>query len=145
MITSNVSDQTLSVSDAEIDTTTDATNAPTTPVKSAQTKHALSNVKAESAAPLVLPHANANYLHNPAPDYPEESRDQEEEGKVLLRVFVNTEGRVEQLAVKKSSGYSRLDQAALTTVKHWHFVPAHRGDVNEAAWIVIPISFNLEG
>lgn len=144
-IASQANSQSLAASDSESETVTDPTHLATTPVRPTQTKQALSNVKPESSAPLILPQASANYLHNPAPDYPEASKDQEEEGKVLLRVLVNAAGRVDQLTLKKSSGYARLDQSALTTVKTWRFVPAHRGDVNEAAWVVIPISFNLEG
>jgi protein TonB len=47
--------------------------------------------------------------------------------------------------VQKTSGFSRLDQAALETVKHWRFVPARRGSQIVPAWVVVPISFSLEG
>lgn len=117
----------------------------TSPPISAQAKPTNLNHPTESNESLVLPQAHANYLHNPAPDYPEASRDAEEEGKVFLRVFVNIEGSVDQIVLKKSSGYPRLDQSALSTVKHWRFLPAHRGSEKVAAWVVVPISFNLEG
>jgi len=47
--------------------------------------------------------------------------------------------------LKTSSGSPRLDQAALDTVKRWRFVPARQGDQSVAAWVVVPISFSLEG
>lgn len=96
-------------------------------------------------APLSLPSLQADYLNNPAPDYPDDSRRQGEQGRVLLRVFVNAAGVVEQVALRKSSGYLRLDQAALETVKTWHFVAGRRGTEAVAAWVVVPISFSLEG
>jgi protein TonB len=97
------------------------------------------------AAPLTLPHLNADYLDNPPPTYPRISRRLGEQGKVLLRAMINTDGTVAQLVVRKTSGFSRLDQAALETVKNWRFVPARRGGQIVPAWVVVPISFSLEG
>lgn len=103
-------------------------------------------VSNESEKVLVtLPSLNANYLQNPAPIYPSQARENGEEGKVLLRVFVNENGTVEKLILKKSSGYALLDDAAKETVEKWKFVPAKQGDKTIAAWVVVPISFHLEG
>jgi protein TonB len=96
-------------------------------------------------AGLTLPNLHADYLNNPALAYPDDARRQGEQGRVLLRVFVNAEGSVEQLSLRKSSGYPSLDRAALETVKTWHFVPAQPGTEAVAAWVVVPISFSLEG
>jgi len=38
-----------------------------------------------------------------------------------------------------------LDHAARDTVRGWRFAPARRGDVPVPAWVLIPISFRLEG
>jgi TonB family C-terminal domain len=96
-------------------------------------------------APLTLPSLHADYLNNPAPVYPDDARRKGEQGRVLLRVFVNASGTVEHVALRKSSGYPRLDQAALETVQTWRFVAAKRDTVSVAAWVVVPISFSLEG
>lgn len=96
-------------------------------------------------APVTLPHLNADYLNNPAPDYPSTSRQSGEQGRVLMRALIDAEGRVERIELRKTSGYNLLDQAALDTVKNWRFVPAYRGKQPVSAWIVIPISFTLEG
>ena len=95
--------------------------------------------------PTSMPNLNADYLHNPAPDYPALSREQGEQGKVLVRAMINTDGTVAQLELRKTSGFERLDKAALETVRHWRFVPARRGDQAVPAWVVVPISFTLEG
>lgn len=95
--------------------------------------------------PIILPNLNADYLKNPAPIYPALSRQNGEQGKVLVRVFVNENGKAEKVTLKKSSGYEQLDDSALETVKNWQFVPAHRGIEAVSAWVVVPISFSLEG
>lgn len=86
---------------------------------------------------------DANYLKNPAPAYPAMSRRLGEEGHVVLRVFVDVEGRAEQIEIKSSSGFPRLDQAAEDAVRRWKFVPARRGDEVVATWVAVPIIFNL--
>jgi protein TonB len=94
---------------------------------------------------VTRPHLNAGYLNNPAPAYPALSRQLGEQGKVLVRVLVNAEGNVEHVVLRKTSGYDGLDEAALETVKQWRFVPAKRAAQPIAAWVVVPISFSLEG
>ncbi|UOA10740.1 energy transducer TonB [Methylobacter sp. S3L5C] len=95
--------------------------------------------------PVTLPNLNADYLNNPAPDYPSVSRELGEQGRVLLRAMINSDGTVAQVVLRKSSGFNRLDQAALDTVKKWRFVPAQRGEQKISAWIVVPVTFSLEG
>ncbi|HJV48801.1 MAG TPA: energy transducer TonB [Geothrix sp.] len=96
---------------------------------------------AESVAP---PRFDAAYLQNPEPGYPALSRRFGEEGRVILRVLVNPEGQPEQVEVRQSSGHARLDQAALGTVRRWRFTPARRGSERLAAWVLVPLSFQLD-
>lgn len=86
---------------------------------------------------------DASYLKNPAPAYPAMSRRLGEEGRVVLRVFVDTEGKPEKVELKSSSGFPRLDQSAEDAVRRWKFVPAKRGDETVATWVAVPIAFNL--
>jgi periplasmic protein TonB len=94
-------------------------------------------------APVSSPHINANYLDNPKPPYPPISRLSGEEGTVLLRVYVNADGTVGKLELQHTSGFFRLDRSAMDTVTNWRFTPAHQGNQAIAAWVVIPVSFNL--
>lgn len=87
---------------------------------------------------------DADYLHNPSPTYPALSRRRGEEGKVVLRVSVTPQGTADSVEVGTSSGSSRLDEAALNTVKNWKFIPAKRGDVSIQSWVLVPIIFRLE-
>ncbi len=101
---------------------------------------------AAPAAPakLELPSSDAEYLHNPKSEYPRLSRQRNEQGRVLVSVYIGTDGTAQKAEVKVSSGFERLDQAALATVKSWRYVPGKRGGVPEAMWFTVPINFVLE-
>ncbi|MBX3651759.1 MAG: TonB family protein [Burkholderiales bacterium] len=101
-------------------------------------------VAAEAApAPVIPPQFNAGYLNNPAPVYPAVSRRLGEEGRVVLRVFVDERGLPARVELRTSSGHERLDGIAMQTVRQWKFVPARRGDQAVSAWVLVPISFSL--
>lgn len=85
------------------------------------------------------------YLENPAPRYPLASRLLGEEGRVLLRVLVDTSGLARSVSLHRSSGHARLDGSALEAVWSWKFHPAKRGGKPVEAWVVVPIRFSLEG
>lgn len=95
--------------------------------------------------PVTPPVFNADYLENPPPAYPALSRRLGEQGRVILRVLVSTAGRADEVQIRTSSGHPRLDDAARDTVRAWRFVPAKRGEQPVAAWVLVPISFRLEG
>lgn len=95
--------------------------------------------------PVIPPNFNADYLQNPAPPYPPLARRMGEQGRVILRVLVSAEGMPERVELRRSSGSSRLDESALTTVRTWKFLPARQGDHPVAAWVLVPISFSLQG
>ena len=94
---------------------------------------------------VTAPIFTADYLENPPPTYPVRSRRLGEQGRVILRVLVNAGGSADEVQVRESSGHARLDDAARDTVRGWRFVPAKRGDTPVPAWVLIPISFRLEG
>lgn len=100
-------------------------------------------VAAAQPSPVAPPRFNADYLNNPAPQYPAVSRRLREEGRVTLRVFVDVRGFPARIELRTSSGYERLDHIALETVRQWKFVPARRGDEAVSAWVLVPISFSL--
>jgi protein TonB len=119
--------------------------APTASASASAPAPSSASASEAASAPMTLPNLNADYLHNPAPAYPSASRQLGEQGKVLLRVLVNSDGQVEQVTLRRSSGFERLDQAAQETVQKWRFVPARRGEQVVSAWVVVPVSFSLEG
>lgn len=100
---------------------------------------------APPAAAVSEPHFDAAYLDNPAPVYPALSRRMGEEGRVVLRIFVEPNGRASQVQIKASSSSPRLDQAAQDAVSRWKFFPAQRGAEAIGAWVLVPIVFKLRG
>lgn len=95
-------------------------------------------------APMTAARYNAAYLNNPAPSYPSLSRRLGEQGKVLLRVQVSAEGRPLSVAIRKSSGFERLDEAAVKAAERWRFVPATQGGSSVVSWVDVPIQFSLD-
>lgn len=94
-------------------------------------------------APMTAARFDADYLHNPKPVYPTFSRRNGEEGKVMLRVRVGSEGAAQEVEIKQSSGFPRLDNAAREAVAKWRFIPARRGDEAMESWVTVPITFAL--
>jgi protein TonB len=77
------------------------------------------------------------------PTYPSASRRASEEGTVRLKVLVDEKGRPKNVAVAASSGFPRLDQAAMDAVRKWRFVAATNGTNAIAAWTQVAITFRL--
>jgi TonB family protein len=83
-------------------------------------------------------------LNNIAPDYPSLSRKLGEQGSVVVRVLVGIDGLPIQLVLHISSGFHRLDQAAMDAAERWHYIPAkHNGQLVDA-WLKVPFSFVLD-
>ena len=95
-------------------------------------------------AKVELPSTNAEYLQNPAPYYRPASRRAGEQGKVIVRVLIGTDGTAKEAELRQSSGFDRLDRAALETVRKWRYVPGKRNGVPETMWFNVPINFVLE-
>jgi protein TonB len=105
-----------------------------------------SNAPPAPAAPpkVELPSSDADYLNNPKPQYPALSKRLNEQGKVVVRALIGTDGQATQAAVKTSSGFDRLDQASVNTVLKWRYVPGKRGGVPEAMWFDVPVNWVLQ-
>jgi periplasmic protein TonB len=100
---------------------------------------------APPAPPKVTqPSTDADYLNNARPQYPPMSKRLNEQGKVVVRALIGTDGTASQASIKSSSGFDRLDQAALATVLKWRYVPGKRGGVPEAMWFDVPVNWVLQ-
>jgi periplasmic protein TonB len=96
------------------------------------------------AGGVLAPGFDAAYLRNPGPEYPLLSRRFGEEGRVVLAVLVSAQGLPDRVELRRGSGHPRLDQAALAVVRRWRFTPARRGTEALAAWVLVPLSFQLD-
>ena len=129
---------------------TPAPNAPTGTVIPQTAPASISApVAAATAAPssqpaVQMPSSDADYLQNPKPAYPSISRRLNEQGKTTVRVLIGADGQPQRAEISKSSGFSRLDDAALATVMRWRYVPGKRGGVPEPMWFNVPINWVLE-
>jgi len=81
---------------------------------------------------------------NPPPQYPALAERNGWEGTVMLKAFVEKEGRASQVLVDRGSGFKILDSAALKTVRKWQFEPGRMGGVVVSSWVKIPIRFRIE-
>jgi len=77
------------------------------------------------------------------PIYPPASRRTDEHGVVRLRVLVDERGRPREVQVAKSSGFERLDEAAITAVRRWQFAPAMQESRAVSAWTQVKVVFQL--
>lgn len=102
---------------------------------------------AGSAEPQPVINAAAVDPHHPLtqPPYPMSSRHLAEEGALVLDILVGADGHVRDAKVSRSSGFDRLDQAALSEAKqHWRLRPATRNGVAFEQWLTLRVVFRLE-
>jgi protein TonB len=65
--------------------------------------------------------AEGSLLHRVEPDYPEQARQQQIQGPVVLDVRTRRDGTIQEL--KLLSGQRLLADAAIAAVKQWRFRP----------------------
>jgi protein TonB len=78
------------------------------------------------------------------PIYPPASRRAGEEGTGVFRVLVDTNGRPLEVQVLRSSGFPRLDEAAVTAIRKWMFRAAVANGQNVQSWTRVQVQFKLE-
>lgn len=91
----------------------------------------------------VAPRVGAAYLANTPPDYPRMLLKRGIEGDVLVRAQVQPDGHCSEVQLVESSGHRQFDQAALSAVRDWRFVPASSGSHAVMAWVDVPIEFRV--
>ena len=82
--------------------------------------------------------------HCAKPDYPSASRRLEEEGTVTLKFLIGTDGKVLQADIEKSSGFTRLDEAARNALSKCQFRPGTVDGKPEQSWANIKYTWRLE-
>jgi protein TonB len=102
----------------------------------------VASAPAPSASPPKLI-SIVEYLREPSPRYPPQSRRLREEGVVVLRVIIDERGQASDIAIESSSGYERLDRAAREAVASAAFRPYVEDGAPRRAQVLIPIEFSL--
>ncbi len=88
--------------------------------------------------------SKVRFGNNPRPEYPRAAREAGWEGTTVLHVVVLPDGTVGSVTLHKTSGYAVLDEAALTAIKTWQFIPAMDGNFPIKSVVRLPIRFDLQ-
>lgn len=143
----------------EIVAPTPVVNVPVAPPPIATTPVAVpvtprSNVEASpisappvaAAAPSIVQGGDlsAQMVAGSPPRYPIESRRKREQGTVVLNLTLGLDGGVDNIAVSRSSGFSRLDHAALDAVRKWRWRPVIRNGQPVRVSGVVEIPFVIQ-
>lgn len=92
----------------------------------------------------MLPSAAVQYLVPPVAEVPRASRRLNETGRVLVRVLITEAGLPDRLSIERSSGFARLDEAALAAVRKARFRPYTENGQAQSGWALVPVSFELD-
>lgn len=95
---------------------------------------------APAESDFVFPQA----VYNPPPRYPTGSADDYESGTVVLVLDVDPEGAISKVAMDRSSGYPKLDAAAIEAAAAWRFTPAQEGGKPVRSRVRVPVTFVAE-
>jgi protein TonB len=97
-----------------------------------------------SPSPPVAETANMKVNRRVDPVYPAGSRRDGEQGTGMFRVLVDEKGRPTEVQVLKSSGFPRLDDAAMAAIRKWAFSPAMQNSQAVRSWTRVQVTFNLQ-
>lgn len=93
--------------------------------------------------PVMVDIEEVDVLREPAPRYPRAARQARLQGKVLLWVQIDAEGRPQQVRVHQSSGHEQLDREGREAVARALFKPYSRNGRPQAATFIFPVDFVL--
>lgn len=113
------------------------------PQKETGSVPAATAVRPVSPQPVVTPPEPLPSFKNRKPAYPKLARQRGQEGTVLLRVRIDPSGSVLGVEIIRSSGYELLDNAAVTSLRRWHFKPAESDGVKVSGSVIVPVEFRL--
>jgi periplasmic protein TonB len=114
----------------------------TPPVKAIQVLQ--SKVATSQSRAVIAPRSDPRHP-NRKPPYPPGSIRSGEQGTVLLLLYVNVDGEVQDARVDKTSGFEKLDAAAVKyALRAWRFLPAESAGVKVAMWHRVAVTFRLD-
>jgi protein TonB len=90
-----------------------------------------------------VPPSAVRYVKLPDLNFPALSKRAREQGTVVLRITVDVNGRLKQATVHRSSGFERIDQAALKDILSARFAPQTE-DGKPVEWQTLaPLAYEL--
>lgn len=100
---------------------------------------------APPAGPVTVGNLDERLLEGRPPRYPMESRRKREQGTVVVRLLIGIDGRVAQISIAQSSGFERLDQAAVQAIRGWRWQPVIRDGQPVEVRGLYSMPFTLQG
>lgn len=94
--------------------------------------------------PVSVSDLGAKMISMVPPSYPVECRRRKEQGTVFLAVLLATDGTVANVSIARSSGFERLDKAALQAVRKWRWSPTVRDGAPVMVQGTVDIPFILK-
>jgi protein TonB len=89
---------------------------------------------------------NRQITYGPKPHYPLISKQLKEQGLVVIKLCVSSQGLVEAADIFKSSGFQTLDRSALKTLSQWRFTQIDSDTAGSSSQCFqTPVQFTLEG
>lgn len=127
----------------EVEVTDDLDEAEIKEEKKVETKITPQNL---NKMPLFLPFVRVDEIAKSRtsllPDYPDTARNAGVQGTVVLEVYIDKNGRVRSVNIKKGIGFG-CDEAAIRKVKSTVFIPARMGGKPVAVRQIISFDFRL--
>lgn len=96
-------------------------------------------VQVQKTAPKVNPRRPVE-----RPEYPPQSKRLGEEGSTVLRLYVLADGSIGEVQLGQTSGFPRLDEAAMKQAKRWRFLPGTEGGKPVPAWWDFRVVWKIE-
>ncbi|MBQ8173234.1 MAG: energy transducer TonB [Mailhella sp.] len=82
--------------------------------------------------------------HSPFPNYPPEARRAKREGQVMVRIVIDTGGRVINARILPGPDTEIFGETTLKAVKRWRFRPGEKLGQKVACEVEIPVVFKLD-
>jgi len=102
------------------------------------------NAITAQTSPPVGETANMKVSKRVDPVYPAGARRDGEQGTGMFKVLVDEKGRPLDVQVLKSTGFPRLDGAALEAIRKWVFSPAMQNGQGVQSWTRVQVAFQLQ-
>jgi protein TonB len=83
-----------------------------------------------------------NFRHREMPIYPQAARRMNKEGRVLLRLTIDSSGKLNNLEVVEGAAFG-FTEAAIDAVKKSTFIPAKKDGMTVKAKAILSVRFNL--
>jgi protein TonB len=98
--------------------------------------------KTDTSEPVMA--TSVEYVRAPVLVYPAAAKQARASGTVQVRAVVETDGRVREVRVDRSSGHTSLDKAATEAMRGALFKPYMHNGIARAAIVMVPMEFGLK-